>query len=85
MRVVTVAAIIGGFVAVTEMRTQISLNGLQLEIMNRQFNEFKIAVSDRYTANDALRDFAPVHDRLRDHEDRLRLIERRNNQPSPQQ
>jgi hypothetical protein len=76
VQAVTVAAIIGGAVAVVGMREDIAVMKNTMAIMKEQVSDLKAATADRYTATEARRERQPLIDAIADHEARIRLIER---------
>ena len=76
VRAITVAAIIGGTAMLLDMR------GTQQIILERignnteRISDLRGLAADRYTNTDALRDLSSIREELRDHETRLRALER---------
>lgn len=76
VRALTVAAIVWGFVTISDLRTEQAVMTTQLIGMNDRLSDLRAASLDRYTSGDARRDLSPLIDRLSDHEGRLRILER---------
>ena len=83
VRAVTVIAIVGGAVTLSEIRTQVAVLSTQIETLQSAMADMRTASADRYTRTDARSDLQPVMDRLADHEGRLRSLERGQSPLSP--
>lgn len=75
VRTTTVAGIIGGYVALSDLKTSNAVLESQINALTVRIDDLKSLTSDRYTGSQALRDLQPVQERILDHEKRLRLIE----------
>lgn len=76
VQAVTVAGIIGGYLAVSDLRTSNAVLQVEVKGLSDRLEDFRDLVDDRYTARQAQRDFKPLIERVADHEARLRTIEK---------
>lgn len=79
VQAITIAGIVGGYVAVGDLKTQTAVLQSKVEAMSIRLQDFRGAADDRYTGSQARRDMAPLLEKLSDHEERIRDIERRYN------
>jgi hypothetical protein len=79
VQVITVTGIIGGYAAITGLKTDTAVLGTQLDALTDRLDDFRALSGDRYTATQAIRDIKPLVDRVSDHEARLRQLEHLNN------
>jgi hypothetical protein len=70
-----VVAIVGVFVALSELRTATAVAKVELIQLNDHLATFRTLVDDRYTGTDAIRDFNRVNRSINDHEIRIRKVE----------
>ena len=75
VQAVTVAGIIGGYMAVSELKTSNAVLRVELQGLSARLEDFRSLVDDRYTSSQAQRDIKPLIERVADHEARLRTIE----------
>lgn len=76
VQAVTVAAIIGGGMMLSELKTAVAVMAQRQESMSVRFADFKIIMDDRYTGQQAAVAHSRIEDQLSDHEARLRVIEK---------
>lgn len=71
-----VAAILGGFYILSELRSSNAVIRTELQTLKQQLADIKVASADRYTASQAQSDLSYLRERLQDHEDRVRSLEK---------
>lgn len=76
IQAVTVTGILGGYVALTQLKTSNAVLQTQMENLTTRIDDFKTLSADRYTASQAIKDLAPLIETNRDHESRIRHLER---------
>ena len=77
IQAVTVTGILGGYVALTQLKTSNAVLQTQMENLTIRIDDFKDASRDRYTASDSIRDLRPLISTSKDHEIRIRQLEQR--------
>lgn len=86
IQAVTVTGIIGVGIGLTQLKVSNAVMQSELHTSNKnvqfqlknltdRINEFKQISADRYTASQAIKDLAPIMERARDHEERIRGLE----------
>ena len=76
LRGVTLAAIIGGAVTLTNLSTEVAVLGTQISAVQERIADMRASSADGYTATEARRDLQPLLESIADHEARVRLLER---------
>ena len=78
VQAVTVAGIIGGYVAMSDLKTSTAVLQSELRSLSERLDDFRALSGDRYTATQAARDIKPLFERIADFEIRLRNLEKTN-------
>ena len=76
VQVVTVTGIIGGYVAMGELRTSNAVLQSEFRALSERLEDFRTSFSNAYTERQAQSDLAPIYARQVDHEARLRALEK---------
>lgn len=76
VRAITVAGVIGGVIGFFDLREELAVQGALIQQSAERISDLRAAATDRYTGEDARRDLGDLRERLSDHENRLRTIER---------
>ena len=77
LQALTVAAIVGGAVLLSEVRTSTAIIETKVIEVERQIIKIEVLTADRYTATQAARDAIVIRRNMDDHEKRIRTLEGR--------
>lgn len=77
IQVISVAAILGGFYVLQELRTSNAVIQVELQSVKSRLDDLKPLVTGNYTDAEAQRDQTIFERALEDHEDRIRTLEGR--------
>lgn len=82
VRAVTVAAIIGGAVMLSNLSRDQAVIQADIRALASRVEDLRILTADRYTQSEAESDLRVLREEMRDHEARIRALERPS-APSP--